>query len=240
MKINRTANKANKRKSFIIYKDSLSVLKKLKDEQAGKLFKAIAEYQEEETLPKDDLISIIFEPFLNQFIRDDENYLNTCEARRNAGAKGGKQKLANASKRKQKLANLADSENDSDSDSDSENENDSKNELIDIYQELADGLKFILEAKLARTIRVNGWKEEIRKLIEIDLKPRNNPLADVKRAIQAISDHSGKQYFPIVQSASSLREKFTKIENFLNKLNPKQTNSMDEIFNNIMEKYENE
>ena len=35
----------NNRKSFIIHKDSIEILDKLTDEQAGKLFKAIKFYQ---------------------------------------------------------------------------------------------------------------------------------------------------------------------------------------------------
>jgi hypothetical protein len=111
---NQTTNK-----SFILHKDSLSVLNKLSDDEAGKLFKAIFEYQKEKILPKNNLISIVFEPFLNQFIRDEKNYKQTCEARKLAGSLGGKQKLANASKSKQKVANLADN--------DSKNKNDNKN-----------------------------------------------------------------------------------------------------------------
>jgi len=120
----------NKRKSFIIYKDSLSVLKKLTVEQKANLFDAIADYQIDSKFPIDSLTSIIFEPFLNQFIRDDENYLNTCEARREAGAKGGKQKVANASKSKQKVANLADSDSKSDNDNESKNESKSVSKKI--------------------------------------------------------------------------------------------------------------
>lgn len=118
-------------KSFILHKDSLSVLNKLTDEQAGKLFKSIFIYQTENILPSDDLTSIIFEPFLNQFKRDADNYKKTCEARKIAGSKGGKQKVANASKSKQKVANLADSDN--------KNKNESKNDLpIFINKDLFD------------------------------------------------------------------------------------------------------
>lgn len=113
-------NQTNKRKSFIIHKDSLSVLKKLNTKQKADLFDAIANYQIESKLPEDSFISIIFDPFLNQFIRDEESYAKTCEARRIAGGKGGKQKVANASKSKQNVANLAESDNDSKSDSDSD------------------------------------------------------------------------------------------------------------------------
>lgn len=113
-------------KSFILHKDSLSVLNKLSDEQSGKLFKAILDYQTQNILPDDNLISIIFEPFLNQFKRDAEKYENTCQARKKAGSKGGKQKVANASKSKQKVANLADSDSKNKSESDSKKESDNE------------------------------------------------------------------------------------------------------------------
>lgn len=109
-------------KSFILHKDSLLILDKLTDLQAGQLFKAIKTYQEGGQLCELDFaIDIAFSPFLNQFKRDSIKYKNTCEARRLAGSMGGKQKLANASKCKQKVANLAesDSKNKKDSDSDS-------------------------------------------------------------------------------------------------------------------------
>ena len=116
-------------KSFILHKDSLSVLNKLTDEQAGKLFKSIFTYQVQNILPNDELVSIIFEPFLNQFKRDAENYKKTCEARKIAGSKGGKQKVANASKSKQKVANLADSDNKNKNENKNKSENKNKNDL---------------------------------------------------------------------------------------------------------------
>lgn len=219
-------------KSFILHLDSLVILEKLSDEQAGKIFKSIYNYQKKGEIEKLDFaLDLALTPFVNQFLRDDEKYKITCERRKEAGAKGGKQKVANASKSKQKIANLADSDSKNKSDSDSDSKNESKSEVMDIYQELSDSLRLILEAKLNRTIKTTGWKEEIKKLIQNDLKPRQNALEDVKRAIQAVSDHSGKQYFPVIQAASSLREKFTKIENFLNNLNPKQINGDNSYLN---------
>ena len=116
----------SKRKSFVLHKDSLDILPDLTDEQAGKLFKAIHAYQIDDESSLDQITKMVFLPFKNQFIRDDEKYLETCERRAVAGSKGGKQKVANASKCKQKVANLADSDSNSDSDSDS----DSVNEVI--------------------------------------------------------------------------------------------------------------
>lgn len=90
-----------------------------------------------------------------------------------------------------------------------------KNEKNYIYVELSESLKEIIEYKQKRKIAAKNWQEDIRKLIEIDLQERQDALQDVKTAIQAIEDYSGEQYFPIVQSASALREKFSKIENYL-------------------------
>jgi hypothetical protein len=119
------------RKSFIIHKDSLDILDKLSDEQAGKLFKAIYFYQKTQKMPQLDFaLDLVFTSFFNQFKRDDENYKITCEARKIAGSKGGKQKVANASNCLQKVANLADSKNESESDSDSDSKNKNDQEYI--------------------------------------------------------------------------------------------------------------
>lgn len=103
-----------------------------------------------------------------------------------------------------------------------------------IYKQLADGLHFILEEKMQKAITTNGWENEIRKLIEIDLKIRQNPVEDVKIVIQAIADNYGKdKYFPLIQSASSLREKFIKVENSINRNKSKQggSSATDQYFN---------
>ena len=99
----------SKRKSFVLHKDSLEILPDLTDDQAGKLFKAIYAYQIDEEINLDQIIKMVFLPFKNQFARDNDKYLETCERRAIAGSLGGKQKVANASKSKQKVANVADS-----------------------------------------------------------------------------------------------------------------------------------
>ena len=114
------------RKSFIIHKDSLSVLDDLTNEQCGELFRAIKAHQLDELIDLSPLVKIAFSPFRNQFYRDDEKYEKTCKVRADAGSKGGKQKVANASKCKQTVANLADSV----SKSKSKSKSDSKNKEI--------------------------------------------------------------------------------------------------------------
>jgi len=118
----------NRKKSFLLHIDSLDVLDDLTVNQAGLLFKAIKAYQNDEEINVDEIVKLVFSPFKNQFKRDDDKYIQTCERRAIAGSKGGKQKVANASKCLQNLANVADKKNknktknksDSDSDSDSD------------------------------------------------------------------------------------------------------------------------
>ena len=118
-------------KSFILHQDSLVILEKMTDEQAGKFIKILYYFKKTGELQELDFaMEMATTPFLNQFKRDEIKYNNVCEARKLAGSKGGKQKVANASKCKQKVANLAENDNDSDND----NENDSKKEEGENFQ----------------------------------------------------------------------------------------------------------
>ena len=123
-----------KKKSFLLHIDSLDILDDLTNGQAGVLFKAIKAYQHEEEFPLDSIVKVAFSPFKNQFLRDDEKYLKTCERRAIAGSKGGKQKVANASKSKQSVANVADTKNKNKNKTKNKSDNYSK----DIYQQVAD------------------------------------------------------------------------------------------------------
>lgn len=97
-----------------------------------------------------------------------------------------------------------------------------------VYKELAEGLLFVLEAKLQRKLSSRNWEDEIKKLIEKDLSVRQNPIEDVKKAIQTIGDNYGKDYFPVIQSAKSLKEKFTKIEDYVKRNNSPQKLTKDQ------------
>jgi uncharacterized protein YdaU (DUF1376 family) len=110
------------------------------------------------------------------------------------------------------------------------------NEASSIYKKLSDGLLFILEAKLQRKLSSKNWEEEIKKLIEKDLSVRQNPIEDVKQAIQTIANNYGKEYFPVIQSAKSLREKFTKIEDYVKRNSQGKNNQSSALdqYNSIL------
>jgi len=117
-------------KSFLLYKDSLSILKQLTDEEAGKLFKAIYEYQTNNILPQDRLIAIIFETFLNQFKRDEQKYQNVVERnKKNITKRWQKDNTKNTTGKIgiPKLTKNTDSDSDSDSDNVTDKDKDSDN-----------------------------------------------------------------------------------------------------------------
>ena len=116
-------------KSFILHKDSLSILNKLSDEEAGKLFKAIFNFQTQNILPTEKMIDCIFEPFLNQFKRDEEKYQNVVERNKiNIAKRWSKPSSKNTTGKigipKDTKNTDSDSKNKSDSKSDSDNKND--------------------------------------------------------------------------------------------------------------------
>jgi hypothetical protein len=124
------------RRSFLLHIDSLDVLDELNNEQAGMLLKAMRDYHNDEEMQLDALTKIVFSPFKNQFNRDTLKYQTTCERRANAGSMGGKQKVANASKPKQKVAKLA--ENDNVSKNDNVNDSDNKSDNDNVSKKIKD------------------------------------------------------------------------------------------------------
>ena len=93
------------KKGFILYADINTTVNKLSDEYAGKLFKHILSYvNDEEPTTSDMLLEIAFEPIKQQLKRDLDRWQNTKTKRADAGRLGG---LAKATNAKQKVAKLA-------------------------------------------------------------------------------------------------------------------------------------
>lgn len=81
--------------SFILYTEQKEVIDNLTDENAGKLFKGIFEYALGNEPEFNNLLKIVFIPIRQQLERNAKKYSEIKEKRRIAGAKGGKQKVAN-------------------------------------------------------------------------------------------------------------------------------------------------
>jgi len=95
---------AENKKSFVLYCDLIHTVEKLPDDVAGKLFKLILNYTNDNNPETDDvLLSVAFEPIKRQLKRDLKDWEHQKQKRVDAGRKGGK---ATQSKFKQNQAML--------------------------------------------------------------------------------------------------------------------------------------
>lgn len=104
----------SKKESFILYTEQKAVLDKLSDEQAGKLIKAIYEYEETGVMPQlDNILDLVITPFKLALDKNDDKWQETKQKRREAGKIGAEikkqkqAKQANANFAKNDEANLA-------------------------------------------------------------------------------------------------------------------------------------
>ncbi len=173
-------------KSFIIHKDSLSILDQLTDEQAGKLFKAINQYQKTgEIGDVDQLIKIAINPFINQFSRDEIKYKTIIERNKINGLKGGRPKNPEnpvgylETQKKQTKPKKAYSKSDSDSDSKSDNKNEIINNFDNQFESFWESYKPIHTGK--------GNKEKSKQLFLKALK--TNSLESINQGLDAYMKH---------------------------------------------------
>lgn len=78
---------------FVLYTDYIEQVEMLEAEQAKALFLAVLKYASGEELPEMDLTTrLVFSFIRKQIDRENEKYQKTVEARKEAGAKGGRPK----------------------------------------------------------------------------------------------------------------------------------------------------
>ena len=89
--------------SFIVYYDWREKFEDLSDKQWGMLIKAILDYEIDSTMPEftDSGLKIAFKIAKVSLDENRGKYQEICEKRKQSGAKGGKQKVANATTVKQ-------------------------------------------------------------------------------------------------------------------------------------------
>ncbi len=108
---------AENKKGFLLYCDLLHTVKKLNDEQAGKLFKHVLEYVNDLNPETEDiLMQVCFEPIRQSLKRDLQKYEKIREKKREAGKKGANkrwQNMADAKSAKNQMAKIAVSVSDS-------------------------------------------------------------------------------------------------------------------------------
>ena len=111
---------ADNKKSFLLYCDLLHTVKKLNDEQAGKLFKHVLEYVNDLNPETEDIITdLCFEPIKQSLKRDLRKYESTCKKRSEAGKKGMAKRWAKDNKDNKcykPITNITDRDSDKDND----------------------------------------------------------------------------------------------------------------------------
>jgi hypothetical protein len=211
------------KKSFLLHIDSLDILDDLTNGQAGVLFKAIKAYQHNDDFPLDSIVKIAFSPFKNQFLRDDDKYIKTCERRAIAGSKGGKQKVANASKCKQEVANVADSNNKNKNKTKNKSDNnkeDTSNSLVeekpqrskfkfsDVDYQCAEWVYSLVTkvAPASKKPNFENWANTIRLMRELDKLTHD----DIS---QVFTWANQDQFWSVnILSVAKLREKFPQLQ----------------------------
>jgi hypothetical protein len=113
---------AENKKSFVLYSDSKGLIDQLPDDIAGRLFKHIFAYVNDEDPVSEELIlNIAFEPIKTQLKRDLVKWSNQTEQRRQAGLKSAEMRKRNATEFNERSISSTDNVNVSVNDNVSEN-----------------------------------------------------------------------------------------------------------------------
>lgn len=115
-----------KKDSFILYLEHKNVFDILTDEEAGKLIKAIFEYEEKEELPNlDKSLQIAFIPIKNTLDRNKEKYQKVIERNKeNIKKRWNKNNTKNTTGKNGIPNNTKNTDNDNEYDHDNDHEND--------------------------------------------------------------------------------------------------------------------
>ena len=210
---------ASDKKSFIFYADWKSVFDELPNEEAGMLIKHLLAYvNDEKPISENLLIRAVFANIKTTLKRDLCKYEKIREKRSLAGK-------ASVNKRQQVLTSV-ESVGDvlcvSDSDSDSDSGREEKEKTVSPKKTLKErNQKYMVLARyLSRIIRTNinirhtpqqlsSWTNDIRQLEE----GNKIEFTRIQKALEFYEKHIGEQYTPVIQSGSSLKEKFGSLEN---------------------------
>ena len=119
---------ADNKNSFVLYTDLHHTVKKLSDEQSGKLFKHILSYvNDENPVLNDFVLEIAFEPIKQTLKRDLKKYEAICLRNKVNGSKGGRPKIKKPKKPIGLIGNPDNPDEPKKPDSDSGIDNDSGN-----------------------------------------------------------------------------------------------------------------
>lgn len=120
--------------SFVLYNSFYEPIKTLKNEQLGKLLRAIFNYTINGEITQDAEIMIAFMFIKNQLDIDNEKYKKICERNKNNGSKGGRPKKPTGLSGLEEKPKKPDNDNDNEYDNDNDINNSSSSYNNNIYE----------------------------------------------------------------------------------------------------------
>ena len=225
---------AENKNKIIVYRDWITTFNSLNNEEAGVLIKHFFEYiNDKDPNPPDRLTKLLFEPIKQTLRRDLKTYEAKClKNKENVNIRWNTMEY----ERTKMDTNHTDSDSDSDIKEEEEhivptnntnvyertktNKDTSLKKTINVrnqkYITLARYLSRIIRTK--KNIRhtpqqLSTWTNDIRQLEE------NNKIefTRIKTVLEFYEKHIGEQYIPVIESGNSLKEKFIKLENAIDR-----------------------
>jgi hypothetical protein len=197
---------AENKNSFLLYTDIYHTVKKLTDDQAGKLFKHILSYvNDENPVVNDMIIDLVFEPIKQNLKRDLKRYEAICLRNKDNGSKGGRPKAKIKKPRKPSGLitnpdNPDGSRNNPENPDEPDNDNDIDNDNVNDIEEIREIDKTWLRWKEYKKKEFSfNYKSEIsetaakKELIELS---GNNEEIAIKIIEQSIT-HGWKGFFKL-------------------------------------------
>ena len=211
-----------KKNGFILYKNYIKTVNKMTNEQAGELFKIILHYANTgELLRSEDPRVDTALDFIGERLEFDiQKYLDTCEKRKEAGAKGGsagkkeqadeaaeetdaaeKQTKANRSAKKQRQANTSktpDTDTETDTDTEIDTDTDTETEKHQTCSSSTGGKRACVKGRRDDGLLIYG--EEQYPVLEADIDKN-----------EALTRELHRQYLHTVPSAYDYESVFRRV-----------------------------
>lgn len=185
------------KKSFILHLDSLDVIDELNDQQIAELFKAIIDFQKTGKTNLKGLMKVVFIPFKNQFLRDQNKYDSKCETNKINGSKGGRPKKTQDNPNKPKITQRLNNKpkkpyNDNDNDSDNKNDNKNDNDNVNKKDKFEDINLVIYKAKNVEDILLD---ENITDRLKIHIIAKKRVENNLSKTLDSSFKYSYEKYF---------------------------------------------
>ena len=233
-------NQKTTRDSFIFYRSFYETISDLNDKQQLQIYKAIAEFSlNDNSIDLDGISKTIFKLIQPILLANKKKYLNGLKGAEH-GLKGGRPKKQdnppnnppNNPPHNPPNKNVNENVNVNVNEeckleliNDTDNNISIKKDIVkkqnhlesEFCKEVVETLQNHLQITLNKRITTTNWQKQIELLLDKDLKPRGIDIAkeDIITCMQAVIDNHKEDYFPVIESASAFRDKFSKIEDFL-------------------------